>query len=236
LSRAAWVYGLYSSESPEEIRYIGVSITPQRRLRAHRLDVRSEIAFKNNPHKVRWLQQLATSGHTVGIKLIAEYYSEHEAYASEDEIIQSYRAKGHPLTNMAKGGRGGVVVAQDDLQEFYAKRAESIRSEATRSKMSVTKKIEFQDTDRYNRHVGMVRANAVDPEHRKLISDGQKKAELSNDFRGKANTTRRLPENREAARVRAKLAASTPEALERSRNAAKKRWDNVKKKSREELL
>lgn len=177
---------------------------------------------------------MVSAGHTVELRLLAEYRSEHEAYASEDEIIRTYRANGHPLTNMARGGRGGIVVAPEDLEEFYAKRAESIRSEATRAKMSAAKKVEFQDADRYSKHLQMVRANAVDPKHRKLISEGQKRAELSNDFRSKANETRRLPENREAARIRAKLSSSTPEAIERSRIAAKKRWDNVKKKTCED--
>lgn len=230
--RPAWVYGLYSTDDPENIRYIGVSIRPLIRLTTHRSDINSLVAFKNNPHKVRWMRLATASGATIELKLLSEFPAEHEAYASEDSFIDEYKSKGHPLTNKAKGGRGGVVVPETELEGFHARRSAILQTPEHRAKMSVIKKKEFEAPERYTKHVDMVRRNASSPEWREAVSQGQKIALESNDFRAKANATRRLPENREKARNKSLELSKCDIALQRSKDGAKKRWDNTPKDQR----
>jgi hypothetical protein len=96
------------------------------------------------------MKRVLSRGAQINIVVLAEFFSEHEAYACEDSFITRYSEMGHRLTNIAPGGLGGTPSA-----------------------------------------------------------------------------THLLPEFREMARIRAKEVSSTSEAIERSRLAAKKRWDAV---------
>lgn len=225
--RSAWIYGLYSTDDPENIRYIGVSIRPLIRITSHRSDINSLTAFKNNPHKVRWMRLATGFGATIELKLLSEFPTEHEAYASEDSFIVAYKAKGHLLTNKAKGGRGGVVVPEAELEDFHARRSAVLQTPEHRAKMSRIMKKKFEDPEHYANHVDMVRRNASSPDWREAVSQGQKIALESNDFREKANSTRRLPENREKARKRSLDLSKSDIALQRSKDGAAKRWENT---------
>jgi hypothetical protein len=225
LSRDTWIYGLFASDRPDEIRYIGVSVDPVARLKNH---VRSiNYASEKNPHKVRWIKSALSRGATIESHRLAQFFSEHDAYASEDDFIIEYVRRGHKLTNKSKGGRGGVLVPDAELDEFYIRRAESTRSESTRSKMSAKARESFQRPGRYELHVEMVRANAASAEFRSLISDGLANSEKALLARENANATRRTEENRDAARARAAEQFSTEESKESARSHAKSGWANA---------
>jgi hypothetical protein len=82
------------------IRYVGKSVNPAHRLRQH-------YSYRGyNPHKDRWLDQLQA----LGIKPVLQVLQECEGNGawSEVEWIALLRAQGEPLTNLSKGGDGGV--------------------------------------------------------------------------------------------------------------------------------
>lgn len=223
MSKTAWVYGLYASDMPEEIRYIGVTIEPKVRLRRHVWS--RNWQNETNLHKKRWIDQVLARSSTVEMKLLVEFMSEHEAYAAEDSFLAEYRARGSVLVNIAKGGRGGVVVAEQDLQEFYRRRAEIQATPEHRDKLSKSRMRALEDPDKraaLTEHVTRINS---DPKRVEKIVAGQRRAAQTNDFRAKADATRRLPENREAARKRATELNSTAESRVAAASHAKRGWD-----------
>lgn len=158
----AYIYGLYSSGNPDEIRYIGVSTDPQRRLYGHKSVRTSEKKFQSNPHKGRWIRNLYAEGHTLEYKILAEFASESEAYNSESLFMKQYGSMA-TLTNIAPGGHGGMHMSVDELKSALAK--------ARTTNDYISKAIAAKQTPEY-RELARERANRQweSPEARELMS------------------------------------------------------------------
>jgi hypothetical protein len=99
------VYALFDPDLPDQIRYIGKSINPAKRLYTH-------IHHRNwktvaRLHLYRWIRRVITSGRKPAFRVIATFETETECFIAERELIEEYRRNGHPLTNLAVGGHGG---------------------------------------------------------------------------------------------------------------------------------
>ena len=91
---------IYALTTPDtgQIRYIGYSSNPEKRLKKHLQD-------KANTHKVHWIQSLKKQGLTPGLLLIEECKADNWQ-EREKAWIAHYRAQGLPLTNGTSGGDG----------------------------------------------------------------------------------------------------------------------------------
>lgn len=233
-NRKAWIYGLVSSADREEMRYIGVSINPEERLKNHLWGVKWES--ERNRHKINWINSVIHAGYLVDLVILSEFSSEHEAYAAEDSFLVEYRKRGNRLTNISIGGRGGILVADDRLDEFYRKRAEIQGTEAHKLKLSQSRLEALTDPEKRARLMKHVERLNSDPLKSEKISRGLKKAEESNDFRARANDTRRTSENREKARIRSKELNGTKESKSIASEHAKRGWAALSPEQRRDRI
>jgi hypothetical protein len=105
------IYGLVSSEHPEDIRYIG--LTSQRaknRLMAHRSAARSELIPCETAVSI-WTRDTQAAGHSVEMVILHDNLTFEEAHLLEIEAIAEFRARGVSLLNRTDGG---VLAARPD--------------------------------------------------------------------------------------------------------------------------
>lgn len=95
----AWfVYGLVDSRFPDEIRYIGITNDPRRRLGHH-------CSQSLDPHtrKARWVAKVLREGGNVLMGLVSEGLTHAEAKSLEMDLIAESKST---LTNLTDGGDG----------------------------------------------------------------------------------------------------------------------------------
>jgi group I intron endonuclease len=97
------IYGLFSSESPSNIRYIGKATNIKDRLRRHL----SKYSLKNDTYKNRWIKSEINKGNKIEIAIIEEV-SESNWEKAEIFWISEFRKLGYNLTNSTIGGDGIV--------------------------------------------------------------------------------------------------------------------------------
>lgn len=143
-----FIYALYAEDSPSELRYIGVSKDVITRFGAH---LREAKKGKRRTYKNSWIQSVLSSGGSIGYTILAEFYSTHDAYATEDSFIEAYKEKGHRLTNMAEGGTDGSRTTPEEA------RARAITPEALeRSRLAALKRWDntpVEDRSPYNKGI-----------------------------------------------------------------------------------
>lgn len=95
-----FIYGLYSTEDCNKIRYVGkTKFNLNKRLREH---IKGALSYKRESHKDNWIRKTYQDGFEVGIKVIemcnSSNWKEREQY-----WIKNLKF----LTNISKGGDGG---------------------------------------------------------------------------------------------------------------------------------
>lgn len=121
---AARPWAIYVLEDPRdgEVRYVGVSIDPKRRLKSHKHAPRSKT--ESHTHKARWVATLERDGLAPRLRVIEE--GDGDWVEAEMRWIASYRAAGARLTNLSDGGEGAIGHAPTD--ETRARMAEAQRA------------------------------------------------------------------------------------------------------------
>jgi group I intron endonuclease len=99
---SGWVY-IYILKDPitYEIRYVGKTIDPNKRLKEHVRKSTLAKTYKNN-----WIQQLIKKGLQPTLEII-DLVSEQNWGEQEQKWINKFRNEGVKLTNIADGGVGG---------------------------------------------------------------------------------------------------------------------------------
>lgn len=128
----AFIYGLYSTDNPEEIRYVGKTIRPLReRLHNHIYESKT-----GKSHKSNWIRLVNSKNLEIKIVII-DIVWKHDWEFWEIFWIAEYKRRGYKLTNTSPGGgintespnsRGVVVL---DLNGKYKDVYESISSCST---------------------------------------------------------------------------------------------------------
>lgn len=94
-----YIYGLVDPRT-DEVRYIGKTNNPKRRLQCHIDRARQRVS---NNHKNNWIRKLLSLGMRPQIKVLRICTPDNWAQA-EIELIAEARSKGVRLTNILKGG------------------------------------------------------------------------------------------------------------------------------------
>lgn len=95
--RTTFIYGLYSSNNPNQIRYVGKANNPKERLRHHLFESK-----RGKTHKCCWIRSELEKGFNILYKILDECpYDKWPDY--ENKYINEYKN----LTNTSKGGIGG---------------------------------------------------------------------------------------------------------------------------------
>lgn len=96
--KITYIYGLYEVGKEEEIRYVGKTDNPQKRLRDHRNDKRI------TSYKSSWVKSVLSNGGDINIKVL-KVVSQDCWKDKEIEIIKEYRSQ-FKLVNLTDGGDG----------------------------------------------------------------------------------------------------------------------------------
>lgn len=124
------------------IRYIGVSINPDRRVKCHVYEATNEKNKSYNLRKSRWLRKIDFDFRH---KVIFSG-SEDECYSKEIDLITLASSKGKKLVNSSKGGDKPPRITElsnykETVEKIRLKALGRIPSEETRRKMSESHKI-----------------------------------------------------------------------------------------------
>lgn len=101
--KLAYVYGLSSSEDPEKIRYIGVSVSPEERLKDHKKESKT-----GHTKKCRWIKSQLNKNNNIVLTILFTDNIEN-IYNREIEFISMYKSLGFNLLNHNNGGIGGII-------------------------------------------------------------------------------------------------------------------------------
>lgn len=136
---------IYALKDPDtgQIRYVGKSANPEKRLRVHLCDTR-------NNHRTSWINNLKLANLTPVLVIIDEV-PESEWPQLECAYLQYFRECGFDLANHTDGGdagpsRAGTVHSELSCQKMSESRIGRKKSAETRANMCVAQKLRRKET------------------------------------------------------------------------------------------
>lgn len=204
---------IYALSDPEtgEVRYIGKTVNPRKRLRCHCVPlVRGRAS-----HKEKWIGTLRKRGFRPVMTILEAVADPEQAAAAQVRLIRNYREQGAPLVNGTAGGDGA---------EGYVHSADS---RAKMSRIARGRSPELQA-----RVASAMRAGRATDEARAKYAAASKKRWQDPAFQALRSRAARAAGRQAAEALRAYRASLSPEeraAIEERRVAAL-RGDAVRKK------
>jgi hypothetical protein len=204
------VYGLIDDRNPVEVRYVGVAVNPEYRLRRHLKDGDD----KRRTHKRNWIRSVQRDGGVVSWMTLATADTYAEAFSLERALIRQYRSLGARLLNSTDGGEGVVGYRFTDerrkqISEWAKSRKGKIyRSEAARANIAAAMRAYWATHSRPD-----------SAETRRKKSESHRGKKLSDEHIERlrqASTDRRMPEL-----LKAKLIAIHRDAVVTAETRAK---------------
>ena len=134
------------SDEKGNVRYIGKSNNPRRRLYQH-------INEKSNKHKYNWLQSIIKKGENPIVEIIekvdVENWKEREIF-----WIEKFKKDGYDLLNLTTGGDGadGMVHSEESKQKMSQSKRGRKLSDDHKQKISEKVKEKSQESPGYNRN------------------------------------------------------------------------------------
>jgi predicted GIY-YIG superfamily endonuclease len=131
------IYGLLDPIT-SEMRYIGYTSDPRRRLRQHH----SKQNLKKKSHKNSWIKSILKKGFDVEIVILEECETRIQASQAEIAQIAYHKSIGTRLTNTTAGGDGhpGHKLSAEARKKISASLKGHGCSEQTRAKISASKR------------------------------------------------------------------------------------------------
>lgn len=132
------VYALVDSRSPADIRYIGITNSPRRRIASHISEARRG---GERGHKGAWIRSVLAAGATIEMQIVAAHLDRSEAAAMEVKHISDALSGGARLTNTTSGGYGGMAGSthcEDARRRIGEASSARPRSLETRGRLSAT--------------------------------------------------------------------------------------------------
>lgn len=103
-----YIYALLCPQG--EIRYIGKTTHPEKRLKSH---IRLAASGKHEYHAARWIRTLLRKGEEPHLEIVCEVPEGDSWIDYEIEAIRDFREEGHRLTNSTTGGEGVVGISRE---------------------------------------------------------------------------------------------------------------------------
>lgn len=216
--KTVYIYTLCSPLAPDEVRYVGKTNDPQRRLTQH-------IQDGSDTHKGHWISSLRKQG-LIPIMTIIEETTFDIWDTRELYWITYYLEHGYPLTNAYMGSRGPGVISPEtkakmslahrgkkQTPDHIAKRMAGAKgrspSPETRAKLSVSKQGIRRSPESIEKASASRRGRKASPEHIAKISTSLKGRKIPPETIAKMVETKR--KNREA-RIR-----ENPDSISKSK-------------------
>lgn len=99
-----YIYQMYSSDSTDNRRYIGISHNPIQRCKTHS-SARLREGYRTMPHYA-WMNETIENNINILFEVIEGPLNESEGFSREIEIIQNFKDKGYNVLNISNGGKG----------------------------------------------------------------------------------------------------------------------------------
>ena len=229
---AVFIYGLHCPLSGE-IRYIGKSVNPQKRLRAH---ISCAIRGATDHHTARWIRRLAASDLAPSLVILHEVGQDERWQDVERKLIADAIQRGLRLTNSTAGGEGLDYLNEEDRQRHRNKIAASMakyrETAAGKKQMAAFLGVASADPEIVARRSEAIRATYQNEELRKRIGEASKRrASMPSVKAAKSKATRALWEDDDfRERKLAQLKSDEFRAAQSARIAA--RWSDPEAKAR----
>lgn len=146
---AVYIYGLVCPVS-DEVRYIGKSEEPKKRLVAH---IGGALRSEYNHHTARWIRKVARLGLQLKLVILDEVPESADWREREREWIAAGLEVGWPLTNSTAGGEGLDYLDPADRAKWLKNQAASMRK--------------HWDSDAGREHIRKLTASLTEPVVRK---------------------------------------------------------------------
>lgn len=111
-----YIYALLCPKG--EIRYIGKTTNPAKRLKCH---IRLAASEKHQYYAARWIRSLLRQGEQPHLEIVCEVPEGESWVEYEVDAIREFREEGHRLTNSTKGGEGVVGISPEARMRGAAK-------------------------------------------------------------------------------------------------------------------
>jgi hypothetical protein len=118
-----YIYALVCPES-NQVRYIGKSINPTKRLGAH---VSSAVRFAYDHHTARWIRKLAASGLKPCVEVLQALEVGQDWRSAERMWIAKAKEQGWPITNTTAGGEGLDYIDPAEKAAYREKHRQAMR-------------------------------------------------------------------------------------------------------------
>lgn len=129
-----YIYGLFDPKE-NELRYIGITKNPKRRLGRHLMPSK----LKSPTYKNNWIKYLLSQNLKPVLQIFEEFSLEKEAFDSEIFYITYFKWLGCNLTNTANGGEGGFTGKPSEQTLLKLKEINSKpKSETHKSRISAS--------------------------------------------------------------------------------------------------
>lgn len=126
----SFIYGLFSTNNPELVRYIGKANNPYKRLTAHLLASKSKKTYRD-----KWIFSELEKGNSINIKILL-CKPESEIYDWEKETIKLYKSFGAKLVNGNEGGLGGKNPSKEVKEKIrQSKIGKAIHTDKSKQKL-----------------------------------------------------------------------------------------------------
>lgn len=135
--RPWFVYTLHDPELPQEVRYVGWTTRPKRRLWAHLQDAKTG---KDRTYCGNWKRTVLARGLEPAMQVIEQGVGDGWKPV-EVHWIKHYRDLGHPITNLTNGGDGsGKKLTPAQKKKIGDANRGKVRSAETRARLSAAHK------------------------------------------------------------------------------------------------
>ena len=137
-----YIYGLVCPVAGD-IRYIGKSINPEKRLRAH---MGAAVRGEYQHHAARWLRRLAAAGECPTIRILEEVQDGCDWRDSERKWIARAALEGWQITNSTAGGEGLDYLDPKDEEKYRKNHSEAMKrfARTDAGKAGIRKMLEAQ--------------------------------------------------------------------------------------------
>lgn len=173
---AVFIYGLHCPLSGE-IRYIGKSVNPQKRLRAH---ISCAIRGAADHHTSRWIRRLAASDLAPSLVILHEVGADEKWQDVERKFIADAIQRGLRLTNSTAGGEGLDYLNEEDRNRYLVNKAKAMAryraTEAGRKQIAAFATIASSDPEIVARRSEAIRAAYQSDELRQRIGEASKRS------------------------------------------------------------
>lgn len=215
--RTVYIYGLVDPREPEEIRYVGKTIDPRKRLKGHERYSRNGGTFPVN----YWIRKLQKESVAPVLEILEECTGWDWIEREQHHVAYWRIASNKKLMNATDGGEGvkGYQPSEKERKAASERLKKMWKDPEMRGRLSESRRRMWKDPDFRERGSNVMREKWKDPEYRERLLESQERRWEK-------------PEERDKAAEKQRENWKDPEYRERATRAANEQWADPKKRQK----